>query len=167
MTNREARAIATERRRGMFWPWFVAFLLAATAAAQGIMLYAATHDPTFSIEPDYYRKAVAWDSTMARERSSAALGWRSVVAMVPAGGDTATLQVTIVDRAGVPVMGANAAAVLVNNLDGDAHVTVSLAESAAGSYSAALRKPRRGLWEVRLDVRRGGDRFMSTIRVEY
>ena len=153
--------------RGMFWPWFVAVLLAATAVAQGIMLYAATHDPTFSIEPDYYRKAVAWDSVMARERASAALGWSAAATMVPAGGDAATLRLTIADRTGAPVTGAAATAVLVNNLDGNAHLRVSLTESSAGAYSAALGKRRSGLWEVRLDARRGDSRYVPTLRLEY
>lgn len=173
MTTRDPRrrvtdgAPARQDGRGMFWPWFVALLLAATAVAQGIMLYAATHDPTFSIEPDYYRKAVAWDSVMARERASAALGWRAVATMVPDGRGAATLRLSIADLAGAPVTGASATAVLVNNLDGDAHVTVSLTESSAGSYSAPVGKRRSGLWEVRLDARRGDGRFVPTLHLEY
>ena len=55
---------ARRRTPGWWWPWFVVALLVATAGGQGIMLYAATHDPTFAIEPDYYQKAVAFDTTI-------------------------------------------------------------------------------------------------------
>ena len=66
---------ARRRTPGWWWPWFVVALLVATAGGQGIMLYAATHDPTFAIEPDYYQKAVAFDTTIQQERGNLALGW--------------------------------------------------------------------------------------------
>jgi hypothetical protein len=77
----------TEPRSGRFWPWFVTALLVATAAGQGIMFYAATHDPTFAVEPDYYAKGVGFDTTMALERETAALGWHASAAFahVPRG----------------------------------------------------------------------------------
>ena len=74
------------QKSGRFWPWFVAALLAATAVGQGIMLYAATHDPTFAVVPDYYERAVAWDSTLAIEEASDALGWHATATLTRDGG---------------------------------------------------------------------------------
>ena len=49
-------------KKGWYWPWFIGVLLVATAGGQGVMLYAATHDSTFALEPDYYKRAVAFDT---------------------------------------------------------------------------------------------------------
>ena len=93
---------ARRRTPGWWWPWFVVALLVATAGGQGIMLYAATHDPTFAIEPDYYQKAVAFDTTIQQERGNLALGWtataRAAATQYGGGAEAAALIDTIARR---------------------------------------------------------------------
>jgi nitrogen fixation protein FixH len=156
----------TMRLGGRFWAWFVAALLVATAAAQGIMLYAATHDPTFAVEPDYYARGVAFDSTMALERRNASLGWRATADFAAVAGGT-RLRVRLSDPTGTPVRGANVRAVLVSNLDASHPVSVSLAADDSGGYVATTEVLHRGLWDVQLDARRDTDRFTPVVRAEY
>jgi nitrogen fixation protein FixH len=153
-------------KSGRLWPWFVASLLVATAAAQGIMLYAATHDPTFAVVPDYYNKAVAWDSTLAVEEASAALGWRAALDLEAAGPATA-VRVVVTDSAGVPVAGAAVHAELVSNLDAAHPVALALADEGDGRYATTTSALRPGIWDVRLDVRARGSRFTPVVRTEY
>jgi len=154
------------RPSGRLWPWFVASLLVATAAAQGIMLYAATHDPTFAVVPDYYDRAVAWDSTRAVEEASMALGWRPTLTLDAAGPSTA-LRVAIADSTGAPVTGAAVRAELVSNLDAAHPLTLALDDDGGGRYAIKAPALRRGIWDVRLDVRARGRRFTTVIRTEY
>lgn len=155
------------RRRpaGWWWPWFVVALLAATAGGQGVMLYAATHDPTFAIEPDYYQKAVDFDSTMQMERGNLALGWIAT-ARGAASHDSIVVHVTLADRAGAPVAGARVAGVAIHNLDGGTHLPATFVELGGGAYEARIATPRRGLWELRLDATRAGERFTPTLRMD-
>lgn len=167
MTTERRQHKAAADRKGLFWPWFVGALLVATVGGQGIMYYAATHDPTFAIEPDYYAKAVAWDSTMARERASAALGWRAWVTIARGPAGRPRLSVRVADSTGVPVTGANVRAVLISNLDAAHPLAVDLPDSARGQYEADLDRPHVGLWEVRLDVRTAGADFSPTLHTEF
>ena len=50
------------------WPWAIGAVLLITVAANLALFHVAGSDPSFVIEPDYYAKAVAWDSTMAQTR---------------------------------------------------------------------------------------------------
>lgn len=154
------------RKAGRLWPWFVASLLVATAAAQGIMLYAATHDPTFAVVPDYYDKAVAWDSTHAIQEASAALGWRAVVDFDDAGALTA-VRVAVSDSSGTPVGDAVVRAELVSNLDASHPVALQLANDGGGRYAITTPALRRGLWDAHLDVRARGSHFTPVVRIEY
>jgi nitrogen fixation protein FixH len=156
---------ARRRTPGWWWPWFVVALLVATAGGQGIMLYAATHDPTFAIEPDYYQKAVAFDTTIQQERGNLALGWTATAraAATPA---AIVLQVTLTDRDGAPVAGAHVAGVAIHNLDGSTHHEATFTELGHGAYEARVASTRHGLWELRLDAKRAQDRFTPTLRVD-
>jgi nitrogen fixation protein FixH len=154
----------TQQPTGRFWPWFIGALLLATAAAQGVMLYAATHDPTFSVEPDYYAKAIAWDSTMASERESSRLGWHAEADIASTVGGDGKVSVTLADSAGAPVAGATVAVVLVSNLDAEHPRHVSLAAAGAGRYEGAVSGLRRGIVDVRVAATAGPSRFQAVIR---
>jgi nitrogen fixation protein FixH len=154
------------RKAGWWWPWLIAALLVATAAGQGVIWYLATHDPTFAVEADYYRKAMAWDSTMARDRENLALGWTAQAEALAGPGEAMTVAVTLRDRAGALVSGARVQATAVSNLDASHPVALSLAESG-GAYRAAVPGARRGLWELRVDARSNGARFTPILRVEH
>jgi len=153
------------RSAGWWWPWFIGALLVATAGGQGIMLYAATHDPTFAIEPDYYAKAVAFDTTILRDRENIQLGWRAAGTMTTSG-SAAALRVTLTDSAGTPISGARVRAVAIHNLDGSHPLSVALAESGA-AYSGLIPGAHRGLWEIRVDAVLGTSHFTPSIRVDY
>lgn len=152
-------------RTGRFWPWFAVTLLAATAAAQGIMLYAATHDTAFAIEPDYYAKAVAWDSTMARERRSLDLGWRSEARFARDASGGAVVGVRLTDSLGTAIRGAHVRVIAIHNLDAAHPRRLTLTESA-GAYVAPLAAARPGIWEIRLEASAPGARFTSSLRAE-
>ena len=54
-------------KRGMWWPIGITTVLATTVAANLWVMRLANEDHSFAIEPDYYRKAIMWDSTLAQE----------------------------------------------------------------------------------------------------
>ena len=63
-------------KRGAWWPIGITTVLATTVAANLWVMRIANDDPSFAIEPDYYQKAIMWDSTLAQARRDAILGWR-------------------------------------------------------------------------------------------
>ena len=62
-------------RKGALWPIAIAGVLGGTVAANAFILVEANRG-NVAIEPDYYRKAVAWDSTLAQAGRNAQLAWR-------------------------------------------------------------------------------------------
>jgi len=157
----------TARRAGWYWPWIVTALLVGSAAVQGVIIWAATHDPSFAIEPDYYRKAVAWDARLAEERASAALGWTATASLTRASaGAPAAIVLSLRGAGREPVRGAHVRVTAIHNRDGAHPVIGALAERADGAYGAELPLERAGLWEVRVDATRGAERFSASLRTD-
>jgi nitrogen fixation protein FixH len=138
------------------WPLGIAAILGATIAGNVAVMRVAGDDPSFAVEPDYYRRAVAWDTTMAQARASAALGWRVTPAVAPlVAGAPATVTLAITDRDGAPLTGATVAVEALFNARANDRHTATMAEVAPGRYAAPLPLAWAGEWELRVQVRRG------------
>ena len=157
-------------RRGAHWPWLISAALLFTVGVNVVILFAANSDRNGSVvEPDYYRKAVAWDSTMARRAASDRLGWTAMATLVRRAGDAAGsggIVVRITDRDGAPVRGAAGRAVLIHNLDAGNPQQAELHEREPGVYAGSVRISHSGRWEVRVEARRDESRFMRVIFAE-
>lgn len=153
-------------KRGSWWPVAIVSILTITVGANFWIYAVANDDQGIAIEPDYYQKAVAWDSTMAQARENQALGWHvtpSLAAFTPR--DGADLRITLTDSAGAPIPDATVkVAAFYNARAGD--VTDTTLVAGGGGYEARLPVHHVGVWELRFDVRRGAVHFTSTSRVE-
>jgi len=150
----------------MWWPISLAGVLAATVAANIWVAVIANDDPSFAIEPDYYRKAVEWDTTLAQGRHNASLGWRLTPTMGAIAADGSTLlSAQLTDSAGSAISGAVVRVIaLAVARASDVH-DVTLAPSGAGTYAVRLDARRAGEWELRFDATRGGEHFTQVSRV--
>lgn len=153
-------------KKGWYWPWFIAALLFFTAGFQGWLIFAATHDPSMAIEPDYYRKAVAWDQRMAQDSVSESLRWETRLALGAIDRDGARVTLRLGDSTGAPVRGARVRVVAIHNLEGSHHIEGGLEAQGDGSYAARLPLDRAGLWEVRVDAIRGREHFTASLRAD-
>jgi len=154
-------------KRGLGWPVGVVITLAAVVAANIGLVIVARSDPSFVIEPDYYAKAVAWDSTLAQQRRNSELGWSISPDLRPftRSGD-ATLRVRLTDATGKDVDGATVeVAALFNARAGDVR-TATLSADSTGGYVTAIPVNHAGIWQLRFTVVRGADRFTHETRVE-
>jgi nitrogen fixation protein FixH len=151
------------------WAWAPAAVLVTLIGAQVSVLAAVLDDPTFSTEPDYYRKAVDWDAHMARTRESAALGWTVRARVEPAASDRGgepSLSVVLSDQRGEPVAGARMQALAIFNARAARPLALALAEVAPGRYRAALGSYHAGLWELRLTAERAAERYETRLRLD-
>jgi len=153
-------------RRAHAWPIGIALVLLTTVVANLWVMRVASDDPSFAIEPDYYAKAVQWDSTMAQDARNRQLGW----SIVPAIGafdvrDGARLDVRVVDASGADIRDAvvhvSAFAIARSNT----RVNVELARTSSG-YGARVPLSYGGEWELRFDVRRGSEHLTAIKRVD-
>lgn len=154
-------------KKGMGWPIGVAVILGATVAANIVVMRLANDDPAFAIEPDYYKKAVAFDSTLAEERRSLDLGWTASSSLEKSARDgESTLTVTIVDAQHQPISGATVTVVALANARANDRITSSLREVSPGRYQSELAVHIAGEWEVRVDAVRGAEHFVASTRTD-
>ncbi|MBP7146902.1 MAG: FixH family protein [Acidobacteria bacterium] len=149
------------RTRGRAWPWALGALLAAAAAANGLLIYFATSDPSFAVEPDYYAKGLAWDRAQEQERVNRGLGWQLELDV-----REATALVTVRDRAGAALTGAQVEAEAFASARSGSRRALHFEEQPGAVYRAPLAGARPGLWEFRIRVRRGAETFTRTTIVE-
>lgn len=152
-------------KRGWTWPVAVGVLLAAGVGANVLLMMFAVDDPSFSVEPDYYAKAVHWDEHQALLRQSAALGWSAAIDVAPVEITTGRARVTIrlLDRDRRPVDGATISLRAFHNARASHVVTGTFVEGADHRYEAELPIRKPGLWEFRLDARRGAEHYYHVV----
>lgn len=147
------------------WPIIIVAVLVAQMGFGVWMARLAGNDPHYAVEPDYYARAVNWDSTMAQSRRDRALGWNAAATLTRVSGRGATLQVAIVDSAGaaLEVDSVHVEALAVAH----AAQIVRLTLTATGhAWRAEIGDARAGLWEVRLRAVRGTDVYTAKLRTE-
>jgi nitrogen fixation protein FixH len=154
-------------KRGAGWPIAIAGILGTTVAANIWVMVIANDDPSFAIEPNYYAKAITWDSTLARARESDALGWRLTPTMGAIGRDgRARLTARLRDASGAPIEGAIVRVLALSIARASDVHEATLAPSEPGDYAVDLDTRRTGQWELRFVASLGADRFTQTDRVE-
>lgn len=157
------------RTRGWYWPWLLGAGMLGIVGVNVGMLFTARGDRNGAVvEPDYYRKAVTWDSTMARRGESARLGWTATVTLeadARAAAPTA-VRIELEDAGGAPVDGASVAATLIHNADAGRPLSVRLRERASGAYEGTAQLAFPGRWEVRIVATRGTERFEVTAHTD-
>ena len=145
------------------WPAAVVGALVVTVGANIAILVLANDSDKAVVEPHYYEKAVAWDSTMAQGRRNESLGWSIRATLTPSAGG-ARLEASLADRAGAPLAGAALRVEAIHNLDAARRVEATLRDAGGGAYGADLPLRHAGLWELRFTVERGGERFTEDLR---
>lgn len=156
-------AAPVSKRRALAWAAVPAVLLTGLIGTQLVLLSGALHDPSFSVEEQYYDKAVAWDARQAQERKNAELGWHFDVHARITPARTTRLVVRCVDRDGAEVRDVHVKVEAFHNARAGQILRADLTEEGA-SYSAELPAARAGLWEFRLEAVKNGVRFTEVVR---
>ena len=154
-------------RKDRIWPTIVVVVLSGYVVFGISAARVATHDPNFSVEPDYYKKAVAWDSTLAQDRRNVALGWKLSPTLGPVGrGHAARLAFDVRDAAGTRVPDVKVSIEARQVAHAEELIRATLSADSTGDYSGELPMGRAGLWEVRVVATRGADRFATSVRMD-
>lgn len=153
-------------RKDHIWPVIVVVVLGGYVAFGITAARIASHDPNFAIEPDYYRKAVTWDSTLAQGRENVALGWHVTPSLGAVGGASTLLALQLRDSVGDAVSGASLSVEARQVAHAEDVVRATLHADSAGVYVAPMPFVRAGLWEIRVVATRGAARFATSVRMD-
>ncbi len=153
-----------KRGSGHGWPIAVVVTLALVVGLNVLVLFAANDRDAAVVEPDYYRRAVAWDSTLAASAREQRLGWSldlEVGSLEPGG---VPVRARLLDRDGRPLGDARIEVVAIHNRYAAHEVHGALAPDDDGGYRGTLALPRAGLWELRFAVRHGNVQWHESVR---
>jgi hypothetical protein len=154
-------------RDGRHWPIGIAAVLLLTVGANAGVYWAANDSNAAAVEPDYYRKAVAWDSTLAQEARDRALGWQVDAEFgPPRSGGSRELVIRLRDAAGAPLADAAIRLTAIHNTWAATPLEGTATTDGAGAARLVLPFRHDGLWELRLDIRHGGERYAASLRRE-
>jgi nitrogen fixation protein FixH len=141
------------------WAAAIVGLLAANAAAAGVLLVSANAGES-QVIPSYYERAARYDDEIEAAARSRALGWRVEVAA--AGG---ALAVEVRDAAGGPVTGARVRVSGHHRAHAARRYELAAAAVGPGRYSAPAPAPA-GRHDVAIEIERGEERFVRRAVVE-
>jgi nitrogen fixation protein FixH len=145
----------------ILWPGLIFVLLGGQLLVMFVMVYLATSDGSFAIEPDYYQKGLHWDTTAAQLRENERLGWSADIEFgdeVSVAGER-TVRCLLADKSGQPIKGAVVDLVAFSHARGTQRTSATLLPADSGVYQTTLRFPREGVWEFRLVATRGTETF--------
>lgn len=152
-------------RSHWLWPGLVLVLLGVQILLMLVMVFVATHDASFSTEPDYYQKGLHWDETAAQLQQNSRLGWSSTLKILDeaSAGMDRIVELSLRDAGGHPVEEAGVVVLAFPHARGQDRRMASLKSVGGGRYQASWRFDRQGVWEFRFTVCRGADTFTQTI----
>jgi nitrogen fixation protein FixH len=154
-------------KRGASWPLAVTVILGLTVAANIWLIRIASNDPSFAIEENYYQRGVRWDEELAQRASNLALGWKLVATMSRVErGRGARLNIALTDSAVAPIAGASVVVTALHVARARDAMEITLSAHKPGEYEGFVPIERAGLWELRIDVHRGADRFTAIERLD-
>ena len=144
--------------RSRFWPGMIFGLIGLNFCVVGLTVYAAhARSRSFSVEPEFDRKALHWEETARQAVRNQELGW----AIRLEGAGHGRLSVALVDRQGVVIDGADIEAEVFHHARAARRSKVRFAPSSGGMYEAPFRMDAPGLWELRFTARHGSDLFTT------
>jgi hypothetical protein len=165
MSTTLTRVDAAATRQGRFWAFVPVVLLVASVGGVGSLVAIAVRDPGFALEKNYYERAVHWDREREQVATNERLGYGVALSLRDAT-DGPELEVGITDRAGVPLPGAVVTVEAFANARSGERRVLRLVAGPDGLYRAPLGSARAGLWEFRIDVLAGSERFTRVVRAD-
>jgi len=154
-------------KRGLQWPIGIGLALLLAAGGQVWFAVVANEDPAFAVEGDYYTKALHWDAELAQREANRALGWQIVPTLqLGRGNGEGALSIMLRDATGAAITGAAVDVLAMHNARAARQLSATLTEVGGGAYRAEIPAQRPGEWELRFIVRRDGQRFTASERVD-
>ena len=153
------------RRPAVVWVGFVVGLLLLDVLVQGAILVCALGDPSFAVEADYEWQAEHWNDVQRERQASAALGWSVGLRAIPsATPGRVAVELDVTDRDGVPVTGARVDVRALHNARASRVLALQLAPVGDGRYRESAMLGRPGVWEFRVAIDRGSERYVGRFR---
>lgn len=140
-------------------------------AVNGLMAYYAVHTWTGLVDARSYEDGLAYNRVLKEAAKQKALGWTSGVSITQAADAAGKRLVTVRMRStgGAPLTGLKVALTFRRPTHDGMDQTLRAKETSPGVYTAAVKLPALGRWDVDLRVHAGNDaryRMMHAVFLE-
>lgn len=146
-------------------PWLFVLGFLVVILVNAVMVYVALGSFSGLVTDRPYDRGRAYNTTLEARAKQDALGWTARFAIDAQGDGTQRLLLEVTDREGAPIAGATVDATLVRPVERGHDRGAALSERGAGRYAGTVALDLPGLWEARIVVQRGTDRFAAIKRV--
>lgn len=145
----------------IFWPGFIFTLLGIAITASATILFFAMSDGGPQVVPDHYQRSVEYDDYYRARQDSIELGWKVDVDLHGESG-----QLHLSDSDGDPVEGVDGVVTFYRPSLAEPVADVEIVEAGeeAGVYRFDNHAHKAGYWDIELNLERGDDAFIDTIR---
>jgi nitrogen fixation protein FixH len=157
---------AQKPRSAKLWPMLVVLMLVSHVTLMMVAVRYATGGSRgeHAIVPDYYDKALAWDTTRAAQAESDKLGWKATLSTTPgARPEERILSLTLVDANGQPVEVTDAAVSYFHLSQGQDVKRLPLLSVAPGKYQGTMSIYHPGFHQFDLLCTRGDATFVLNV----
>lgn len=146
------------------WPILVIGLLIGHAALMLVAVLIATSDRSFTVLPNYYKQALAWDANQAIQRQSEKLGWtidtQTAATADPLG--QRQVRLTLRDAAGRLIPNGTLELSYYHRTSAGDVQRARLNSTGPGLFEQKLPLRKSGFWEFRIEAIADGQRFVTT-----
>ncbi len=156
------------RTGGYRWvPWVFVAAMTLVVAVNGGLVYFATREPVGIIVKNPYQDGLRYNRTLEEREKQIALGWQIAAAVTGASGPAGVeIRVEAKDAAGQPLQGLTGTLSLDRPVERLPPVVADLQPLGGGRFVATVTLPRPGQWELTVELANGGDRHVSSKRVQ-
>ena len=153
-----------------FWPGFVTLLLTFSVGSGVVTVMAAFSDGGAQVVAGYSEGDESLERERRQARKNEALDWSVDLRPMgaPAGGEPATVELTVTDSSGAPLTGLDGRVTLRSPAKADPLGESKLAgvPGKKGTYRTKLPVDRPGLWDFVVELKRDESQFVKTYREE-
>ena len=145
------------------WAFVAGFLI--MLAANGIMVFVALDSWTGLTDTESYQHGLDYDDALEQASAQAALGWKVEGLYKPGASGAGRIEVHLDTNDGAPLATAQVSAVLQRPGREDLDQALTLAWQGNGVFGADVALPVAGVWDMEVEISRGGDLHLSRYRL--
>ena len=160
------KSVTAQKPKSSFIPWLFVGGLGIVVAVNGFMVWTALATAPGLVTDKPYDHGAAYNAVLAQGEAQDRLGWKIETRLDPASPMAGTLRLRVSDASGAGLSGLGLAAELVRPVEKLAPVKLSFTETDRGEYTAPIAVPRPGQWTLFAILRRGGDEFDYSHRIQ-
>lgn len=158
----------TGRRDDILWPTAVVGLILLGMVSTFGVLIASRSDGGPAVLDNYYKRAVAWDSTAALRQASLDMKWKTDLLLTTKADGSPRVLLAVTDSTGLPVEGLTGTISFSRPQTAGIREQLTLSRGVdSGTWYVDPSVTGSGLWDVGLELRRGPVLFVHTVRKEW